>query len=436
MFLNTKTYSETNLILHRGLWGPTIDFPIAGDKSIAAIRSAFTWIGFVIFDIYLRWVRDCSSFSGTKAIGPLLVAQLLVFFAPCSASDDELHIISSLINGRERLYAGEVSIRGLERHSDLESKSPPNVRSISELMRFDFANGRLWHEVERTWADMPVDAKPPIEVYVYGKDGVFRKDVDSRTVTVGKPAPPNAFWDLRVFGLCTYDDLLRFTKLSDFEVAFREASKNGTLMIHSQFDGELIVIDYLNSSSAQTPETLDVRRRIWIDPARDHVPVRTEQHFKDTGSLDTDADGWALGAVSSATWERLDNDVWVPESAMVLMKVGDSSGGMTIEYELAFEWHSVNPPLDESRFSLATLDAPAGSHHIIDYSIDRTNPIYVQHPLVPDAKVLRKIIEANSRIPEPPKLRSGPHYIVVLGSLATMLLLGFLFWRKARLRSV
>jgi len=386
--------------------------------------------------MYFRWFRDCSSFSRTITTGFLLVVQPLVCFAPCFAIDDELHIVSSLISGRERLYAGEVSIRGLERHSDLENKSQPNVRSIGELMRFDFANGRLWHEVERTWADMPVDAKPPIEIFVYGKEGVFRKNVDSKTITVGKPSPPNEFWDLRVFGLCTYDDLLRFTKLSDFEVAYREASENGTLKVLSQDENGLIAIDYLNISSAKTPETLDVRRRIWIDPARDHVPVRTEQHFQNTGSIDTDSDGWALGAVSTATWERVGDGVWVPASATVLMKVGDSSGGMTIEYELAFEWHSVNPLLDESRFSLTTLDVPVGSHHIIDYSIDRTNPIYVQHPLVPDAKVLRKIIETNSRSLEPPKRRSGYHYIVVLGSLATMLLLGLLFWRKARIRSV
>lgn len=386
--------------------------------------------------LYFRSVRERSSLTGAIAIGFLLVLQFLVCYAPCSASDDELHIVSRLIIGRQRLYAGEVSIRGLERHSDLENKNPPSVRLINELMRFDFANGRLWHEVERAWADMPADAKPPVEILVYGKDSVFRKDVDSRTITVGKPSVPNDFWDLRVFGLCTYDDLLRFTKLSDFEIAYQEALKNGTFKVRSQDEDGLIVIDYLNSSSSKRLETLDVRRRTWIDPAREHVPVKTEQQFKNPGSLDTDTDGWAPpSAVSTATWKRHGDDIWVPASAKVMMKVGDSSGGMMIELELAFEWHAVNPPLDESQFSLTTLDVPVGSNHIIDFSKDRTNPIYLQHPLIPDAKMLRKIQEANNQKPEPPKRLNGFRYIASLGALVAMLSLSFLFWRRAKLRS-
>lgn len=344
-----------------------------------------------------------------------------------------MHVVSQLIAGRQALYAGEVSIRGLERHTDLENKNPPKVRIINELIRFDFANGRSWHEVEGTWANMPTDIKPDTDIHVFGKDGYYLKTVRSKHISVASPRAPNGFWDPRVFGLCTYDDLLTFTAFSEFEKVFQEAATGGTLSVLNQNTDEMTVIDYLNCTSDKTPETLDVRRRIWIDPARGYVPVRTEQQFRRPDAPDADKDGWQPPySISTATWDLHNDDVWVPGSAVVMMKVSDSSGaGMTIEYELAFDWHSVNPPLDESLFSIERLDTPPGSHFIVDFTRDRANPIFLQHPSVPDGRKLREILEANAKKPEPPIPTASSSHLYLLVAFFAMLATGFFFsWRS------
>lgn len=94
--------------------------------------------------------------------------------------------------------------------------------------------------------------------------------------------------------------------------------------------------------------------------------------------------------------------------------------------------HSVNPPLDESLFSIERLDTPPGSHFIVDVTRDRANPIFLQHPSVPDEKKLREILEANAKKPEAPIPAASSSHLYLLVAFFAMLATGFFFaWRSA-----
>lgn len=344
--------------------------------------------------------KQLSSQSGGLAVRQVVLAlSLATHLSCCSVShgeDTAEDLVSRMIISREQLHAGDLTIRGFERRESLGANNTIHTRPVQERIRFDFARARLWHEKTLTYANMDPDSGPLHEIIVYGKGGTYRKSVEAMQIAIGKAGVPSGFWDPRIYGLCTYDDLLRYTTLAKYAEAFREGISEAKFTIGPRGNDGIVVAEYLYGSDPGKPEVIDGRRRIWIDSDRGFVPIRTEQQQRGAGSMASNSEGWMPPvAVSTATWEIQDG-VWVPTSAIVKLKVEDSSGeGLAITYDLAFDWLLINPPLDESVFSLERLDVPAGSHYIIDTRLDRTRPLIIQHPAVPDADALMRIQGAN-----------------------------------------
>ncbi len=321
----------------------------------------------------------------------------MVVFLPESflLAGDATTTVSGYIAERERLYAGDVTIRGVEERSTTGgSKSFSNSRDILERMQFDFVRNRLWHEKQISSLNSGPRPAPLREVFVYGESAAFRKQVEAKQITIAKPSAPRQFWDVRACGICSHGDMLNFTQLPQHAEALQRGLKEGRLTEdHVGKDGvAVLTLTYARGLNPTNKDAIDGRSKFWIDTKRGFVPIKMESQDLDTRSQSTGRLEWKPVSVrSSATWQ-LREEVWIPTSAQVgLFLIGPDDSAYTIRHALSFEWHSVNPEMDESAFSLDRLDKPKGTHLIIDTTVDRAKPIIVQHPSVHNLETLQEI---------------------------------------------
>jgi hypothetical protein len=309
----------------------------------------------------------------------------------CAEDMSAQELVDSFFAERERLYAGDVVVNGTEEtFTTGRAKNSFSSKNISEWIRFDLKQGRLWHE----------KALSPSQhlISVCGSDALYIKHVEAKQIFMYPPAPPHRFWDPRTFGICRYSDLLDFTTLATFKSDFQEAVAQRRLSVKGP-DAEGIVIATLEYSGDSNQSKPTGRlSRFWIDSKRGFVPIRMESQDLDSITSKDGTKVWHPHAnTSKAVWTQI-GEVWVPTSATVdLSMPRPDSSTFTIRHDLVFDWHTVNPVLHEEDFKLAQLDIPRGSHIVADAREDRLKPIIIQHPSVPDPATLKRILELNAK---------------------------------------
>lgn len=155
------------------------------------------------------------------------------------------------------------------------------------------------------------------------------------------------------------------------------------------------------------------RRAIWVNAQQGFTAFRTECGEQTDGN-------WTRTAPTACdvTWKEL-GGVWVP-TALVLRE--PFAEGKFQQYDLAFDWMSVNQPVAERYFGIDDFNAPVGTL-VVDSRLG--DPVVVRtigRP-APDADV---------------KPRGSTHvyiWILVCANIAVILFVGLLALRRWRLRA-
>lgn len=345
---------------------------------------------------------------------------------------DSAATVRSFLDYRASIISGDVTITG--RLINLVNDKPKAEQEIHERQVFDFSRSLL--RIERSSADLvninesgvAQESKPVLPtIEVANRDKVFLKQVKPKRIEIGsRSAEPN-YWDIRTFGMATYDGFLNHCTLLDFERTFERISNEEKLppSVTQDPESRLNII----SLSYRFPDSPRIvgRRDIWIDPARDFVPVRMAEQFRD------DKDEWRKPhSTSSATFEKL-GGVFVPTSVIVeLVMRPEGKPEHISRYELNLDWKSCNSPLDESLFTLEGLDSPPRSHTIVEH-IEGKGPVTIQHPNVRNPETLKRF-EADAKLtknasPDVP-LRLSTRWLII-GNLAIVsLIIGIVALRQ------
>lgn len=293
-------------------------------------------------------------------------------------------IITQMFSGRERLGAGDVRIRGVEKRVTFrQNVNKTNSRDIAERLRFDLSRASVWHEVELHNLDSQPTENPLHRVTVFSASAAYCKSVEAKQITIAAPSAPSKFWDVRAFGIATAVDVMDFTRLSEHKPAFTYYLDRSRVTIEGPDTQGIAVATIEHGSDPNARENIDGRSRFWIDTSRGYVPIRMEGQELDAQASTPGRRVWKEpNDLSSTSWELI-NGVWVPTSFSVKHVVGVAGlDSLEISFDLTMEWLSVNPEFKEEEFSLAKLDIPKGSHLIIDAR--RDPPLIVQKPGILD----------------------------------------------------
>ncbi|WP_153558032.1 hypothetical protein [Roseimaritima sediminicola] len=344
-------------------------------------------------------------------------------------------VVARIVESREKLYAGDVVIRGIERRAFPNQPNPVrSTRQIFERQLFDLPRERLWHEQRKGALTTEADPDAPHEVRLFGAEGYYQCSVYAKHINVFRPALPVDFWDCRAFGICTFGDLNSFARFEEHVGNFEAAIAGSLAKVESTDADGIIVLVVDSPKSSQKPGDINRRTRYWVDTNQDFVVVRMEQQYKSQSSQKGTGDAvWMPPTTKSATEWTFVNHVWVPKSTNVSFRLNEEGNTvLSVQFELAFDWHAVNQVFDESNYSLAKLDVPEGSHYILDMQRDPANPLVVQHPNISNAEVLEKFAKASRDMQSSePQLetRTPLHWIL----MATPLVL-FALWLVLRYR--
>lgn len=365
----------------------------------------------------------------------LAFASLLLLCGSVTRGDepiDSADTVGSFLDYRASIVAGDVTIKG--RLINLVDDKPKSEQEIHERQVFDFS--RSLSRIERSSADLVnisesgvvQESKPVLPtIEVSNRDKVFLKQVKAKRIEIGsRSAEPN-YWDIRTFGMATYDGFLNHCTLLDFERTFERISNEEKLppSVTQDSESRLNII----SLSYRFPDSPRIvgRRDIWIDPARDFVPVRMAEQFRD------DKDEWRKPhSTSSATFEKR-GGVFVPTSVIVeLVMRPDGKPEHTSRYELNLDWKSCNSPLDESLFTVEGLDLPPRSHTIVEH-IEGKGPVTIQHPNVRNPETLKRF-EADAKLaknasPDIP-LRLSTRWLIIANLAIVALVIGIVAVRQ------
>jgi hypothetical protein len=285
-------------------------------------------------------------------------------------------LITQVMDHREALYSGDVTLRGRETRSrpELETSS---VREIHERFVFDLRT-MIWRHEKFA----PGEGEPKLqEVIVNGPEDGYTRRVATRQIAVNHRAEAFPMWDLRIAGMCTYNDLLSGTPLSAFATSFQQLHQQGFFQVAPPDAEGLIAATLSFGGSGSSSEDVDGRRRIWFSEQSGFTPVRMEEQFRASDRSPPADEPWQPPHSTAITEWAKRADTWVPTAVSVEYTSRDLDGKLDfrVQYELALQWDMVNEELDSDLFSLESLDVPPQSHLIADFRSGDT-PVIVQHP--------------------------------------------------------
>lgn len=344
--------------------------------------------------------------------------------------------IRELLAQRSLIVTGDVVIDG--RYINLLGGQITSQQDIHEHYWFDHSTGSV--RVERDAAplneilDEPeeeVESEPISErkafqyVDVYHGERLFHKSVISRKIEI-RPRPVKVdWWDVRIFGMASCDDLIHNNNLDAYDKTFDRAFLKGPVPTVSNDDSDGLGVVTLEF---RLGDVRDGRRQIWFDSAREFAPVRMSEQFREND------DTWTEPHASSAvTFEHL-FDRFLPTS--VVIRSFSRGGGLPereSRYELALHWRSCNAPLDDGLFLLESLDVPPKSHTIYD-GMDGKAYVVIQHPSIPDLAMLKRIQQQEPQLEQtiPLPRRPNIHLWLILANLGAVMafLIGVAYRRR------
>lgn len=347
----------------------------------------------------------------------------------CNDRDSEL-CLDRMIGNREQIYAGDYAMRGVHKlNTVVKGVATTASRDINERIKFDFSQGVLRHEKEIGSLGDPESVTPPRQVLLYGADASYRQSVDAKRIDVGQKSEPQDFFDPRIAGMCSIAGFEKSVRLSLLTEAFRAGLNEHRFSVQDADDEILIAV--LNVPQNEGGKFMS-RRRLWIDKNRGYVPIRMEMQWNEAFSTDEATPRWGKPfETGEATWEEMQG-VWVPTSASITLSqqapVRQYSEVLT--YDLAFQWFAVNPEYDPAEFLIETLDIPKGSHLIVDSSGNRSKPVITQHPNVPNADELRRIVASNPSNTDMVVASRRSWILMAANVIVLVLLILFWSWRR------
>jgi hypothetical protein len=368
---------------------------------------------------------------------------LLVVLGSCGsviADPSPAAVVEQVLSSRSRLFAGDVAVRGRHKkvpyvENSREGRLGSISQAIDERIVFDQARGLLRYEVEKTKmtpeSQASADQDPSHEIYVAGTDRFFVKYVEAKRIDIFPQQEFTKLIDVRTVGLCSYEDAAAYAPLSAFEAAFQRGLAEGHISVEATDIEHIIIMTLHLSHQTAASTTIPGRRRFWIDCNRGHTPIKMEQQMafpNEGGDL-----VWRSPLATAATEWTERNGAWVPISTALEYFIREKEQILGCwKYELAFEWHSVNEDIASDVFGLGDLDIPPQSHFISDRRKPEGQRL-LQHPAVPDARMVKKLEEAASKpersasVPTPKPKRATPvFYIVALVNV--VLLVAFVTW--------
>ncbi|QDS94494.1 hypothetical protein FF011L_32730 [Roseimaritima multifibrata] len=329
----------------------------------------------------------------------VVVTAMLTIHASVAKSDDlDIdEVIERVFLERKKLYAGDVSVRGLKQVANFANQEMTrNTRDIVERFRFDYSQNHLFHEEElHNLSDKPT-VNPLHRITILAASEGYVKSVEASTISVSDVNTPMRALDLRAVGLSIYVDLMNSMNLAAYEKMIRRSHKEEKIELERLDQDGLVVLTVIHGDPLDQLKASNRRTRCWIDTGNGYTVVRLETQSLRKGDSPDKEESWRVPTITvSTSWKPL-NGTWVPLSTHTDLTVGiPDVSTSTFSFDLAFEWHSVNQDFREADYSIELLDVPRGSHCIIDgRGIRREKPVIVQHPNV-DPLTLKRINTFN-----------------------------------------
>ncbi len=212
------------------------------------------------------------------------------------------------------------------------------------------------------------------------------------------------FPDLRIVGFQNTREFDSFSPLGALTLPWERNEAAGTVSqmtgLGAGIEGFIAIIPL--------SENRQFQRAVFVDPARNYVPVRLFEKEIDANG------GEQLKASTIVEWEA-SQDWYVPVS--VDMRIYDNIAPSDTDdpsdiMHLAIDWQQVNSVIDPSLFDVAALDIPKGECIVADMRSGKS--ITLQHPRIPSAEQLRKINEMEANAPDV-NSRTGMRNLSILG---------------------
>lgn len=369
-----------------------------------------------------------------------LVRVLLILGICSSAVSQEVpewrEVLADFESGRAYLFAGEVEISRTRVETATKPETIHQEIQTDLVQRFDYNKSLFRLDTQERWDYIQGPGFDELESTKTGDtkfvtpDHLVRKGAKSKAIRIDRPVSGHLIQDdLRLIGIMFSEELQTRHDLQkglSFVEMFTSVQGN-TVNVTRESEALVITVDL------GVPEsTFVLRRSTSFDSVRDFVPTRLLHQRVER--MDGNEKILCTQNELNVTWSRV-SDIYVPESTVettYIIDGSDYSVAATHEVATKFKWRSVNTDLNPELFEVASIDVPKGSHVIYDGRSGQD--VIIQHPLVPDAAKLQRIVAANgSGVPAPPSTGLGSLYFVVgLNVIAVLTLICLLWYRFQR----
>ena len=118
-------------------------------------------------------------------------------------------------------------------------------------------------------------------------------------------------------------------------------------------------------------EKRQLQRRLWLDSTRDYAPFRQELRNLDQKDQ-TQLSPAKPYEVSEVTWKQA-SGAWVPQTFSMRREL---RSGQEQSVEIAFDWKSVNQPVEDGQFAATGLGLPLRAQLV---SMQLGKPVILGH---------------------------------------------------------
>ena len=154
-------------------------------------------------------------------------------------------------------------------------------------------------------------------------------------------------FDVRIVGLGLWDTVVEGRSYSDL----RESLSKWEMEDAADEGGGQYRCVWISVQTEFRKE--EMRHRVWFDERQGFAPVRSEFRITRAAIPGFPAED-SLHQESDATWACI-HEVWVPKTFSIRLFI---NGSCRERRDSAFEWNSVNEPVDSQLFELAAMELP------------------------------------------------------------------------------
>lgn len=279
----------------------------------------------------------------------LVISGIALFSGSALAQHDKTSkLLEAYLAARKEIWAGELQV-SYRRWSEVYDESG----TLSSA--FDITQNGLFFEHRTVQETTRLVEDGSSRVFYGGGPFAYKRPADG-PYQVTRLAVP---FDFRTIGLVSSGEWEGRCSLESMQEFLRKPSHH--VEIRNDATDNLRVLQW-RGDKPTISNNLYWTRHVKIDLSRGFVPTSIIEGFSEGGGSDESrrsprgvpAAFTNIEHTSTIEWTNL-NGTWVPVS----WKYEEFSGSQGAEY--AFEWASVNTPLDQRTFSVEALDLPDGT---------------------------------------------------------------------------